>query len=198
MVGQLAIPGRGSEEDKPPHQVGMTEDEALCDVAADGKPEHVHGLQAQSADKTRYVIGRRVDRVRGLAARTHDPCFVEQDHGTPARKTIGHGRIPIVQTGAEMRKKDERGALLRSEAPVCIAHPVRFDEAGRRRQVRIVRQISLALPDWGPQTNIAVPTFPATRFANSAENWMTAPNARASNHTPSHSPPPSRLPILIP
>jgi len=56
IVCQLAIPGRGSDEDKSPHQVGMTEDEALCDVAADGKPEHVHGLQAQSADKTRYVI----------------------------------------------------------------------------------------------------------------------------------------------
>jgi len=84
-----------------------------------------HGLQAPKArTKRRYVIGRRVDRVRGLAARTRDPCVVEQDHGTPARKTIGHGRIPIVQTGAEMRKKDERASLLRSEAPVCVAHPV--------------------------------------------------------------------------
>jgi len=48
--------------------------------------------------------------------------------------------------------------------------PFAFDEAGRRRQVRIVPPMSLALPDWGPQTNIAVPTLPASRFANSAEN----------------------------
>ena len=116
IIRQLAIAGRGSDQDKSPHKFGIAEDQALGDVAADGEAKHVHGLQAQSADKVRYVIGRRVDRVRGLAARARDPGIVEQDYGTPARKAIGHDRIPMVETGAEMCKKDERGSLFRSEA----------------------------------------------------------------------------------
>src|SRR6266853_217388 len=69
IVRQLAIAGRGSDEDKAPHEFGMAQDDTLCNVAADGETKHVHGLQAQSADKARYVIGGRIDRVRGLAAR---------------------------------------------------------------------------------------------------------------------------------
>src|SRR5882762_7539038 len=53
IVCQFAISGRSSDEDKPPHQVGMTEDEALCDVAfyKETAPTDIYTLSLHGADR---------------------------------------------------------------------------------------------------------------------------------------------------
>src|SRR6266404_2754992 len=84
------------------------------------------------------MITHLIDGLWRLATRACDSRVVEQDHGAALRKAIRDVRIPIVQTAAEVLKKDERRATLRTKASVCVTNCVRLNEQGWGGEVSVV------------------------------------------------------------
>src|SRR4029077_10677674 len=72
-----------------------------------------------------------------FTTRTGDASNIEENNGPTLCQPVGNHGIPVVHTGAEVWKEDERRSAFRAEAPICIADSVGLDKAGRSSDVGV-------------------------------------------------------------